>query len=242
MDLGVAPLVGVTLSHGSPEVEALNAWPLGLLFKTKHCGLGGSEPIAEVNTIWELTFSVIETVCGLLDAFGEVTVRFPVYVPGCRPLGSTLTDIVPGVDPLAGLVAIQFPPSLVTAATLKGAPAKLLDTEIDCAFGRAPPMSYAKDRDVGLAEIVRGGVLIVRLTLPVTGDCPEAVNVTVKCPAYVPFGMAPGITETVKLVPKIPTEPLDGVTVIQGASWLTEKLARVLLEMVQVPDGTELPV
>lgn len=195
-----------------------------------------------MNTTCELTFSVIGTVCGLLDAFGEVTERFPVYVPGCRPLGSTLTDIVAGVDPLTGLMAIQLPPSLVTVDTLKETPAKLLDTAIDCAFGRAPPMSYAKERDPGLAEIVLGGTLIVKLTLPVTGDCPEAVNVTVKCPAYVPFGMAPGITETVKLVPKMPTEPLDGVTVIQGTSWLTVKLASRLLEIVQVPDGTELPV
>jgi hypothetical protein len=149
-----------------------------------------------------------------------------------------------GVDPLAGLMAIQLPPSLVAVDTLKEAPAKLLDTAIDCAFGRAPPIWYAKKRDAGLAEIVLGGTLIVRLTVPVTGDCdcPEAVRFTVKCPAYVPFAMAPGMTETVKLVPKMPTEPLDGVTVIQGASWLTEKLASTLLEIVQVPDGTELPV
>jgi hypothetical protein len=141
-------------------------------------------------------------------------------------------------------MAIQLPPSLVAVDTLKEAPAKLLDTAIDCAFGRAPPIWYAKKRDAGLAEIVLGGTLIVRLTVPVTGDCdcPEAVRFTVKCPAYVPFAMAPGMTETVKLVPKMPTEPLDGVTVIQGASWLTEKLASTLLEIVQVPDGTELPV
>jgi len=184
------------------------------------------------------------TVCGLFDAFGEVIVRVPVYVPGCRPLGSTLTDMAAGVDPLAGFVAIQLPPSLVAVDTLKEAPAKLLDTAIDCAFGRAPPIWYAKERDAGLAEIVRGGALIVKLTVPATGDCdcPEAVRVTVKCPVYVPFGMVPGMTETVKLLPKMPTEPLDGVTVIQGASWLTEKLARTVLEIVQVPDGMELPV
>jgi hypothetical protein len=120
----------------------------------------------------------------------------------------------------------------------------LLDTAIDCAFGRAPPIWYAKERDAGFAEIVLGGTLIVNLTVPVTGDCdcPEAVRVTVKCPAYVPFGMAPGMTDTVKLVPNMPTEPLDGVTVIHGASSLTEKLASTVLEIVQIPDGTELPV
>jgi hypothetical protein len=107
---------------------------------------------------------VTKTFSGLLPV-ADVILKIPVYVPGCKPYGSILTEKVSGVvEPLTELMTIQFPPSMVDAETLTAEPEGLVDIVIGCAAGKGPPMSYAREREGGLAEMVPGGPITVSVT------------------------------------------------------------------------------
>jgi hypothetical protein len=107
------------------------------------------------------TVKVMFTVCGELEAFAEVMVTVPLYVPAARPVGFTATVSAVGVPPVAAVVPLvgvtlsQVPPAgVVAAAAVKLMAAALLVRLMVWLAGVAPPVTKLKDRDVGVTPNV----------------------------------------------------------------------------------------
>src|SRR5262245_54848776 len=82
----------------------------------------GETEYVQITGALGVTVMVTFTVCGEFDAFGEVIVTVPLYVPAAWPVGLTATVSAVGVPPMAAVVPVvgvtlsQVPPLGVVAA------------------------------------------------------------------------------------------------------------------------------
>jgi hypothetical protein len=121
----------------------------------------------------------------------------PVYVPGCRLAPLTLTAMVPGVVPLAGVTESQLlvVVTVVNAENERATPE--LPTVTICAAGASPPAACVKLKVAG--ETVKFPDVIVKVTGIVTSGFPF-VECTNRLPWYVPGAKPNGLTATIKLL------------------------------------------
>jgi len=199
-----APLATAVVWNASAEPAGLKSTWLSVAVSPKR-RMDGAE-----------TVRVTVTIAGeFWTPAAPVTVTWPVYVFGIRPVSETLICRLCGALPLVGDTESQLE-SL--AAVNESVLLPVLVTETFDAAGLAPPwvpLKLSVNGETLRMGLGGGGGCTVKLTITVAGEPCEPADVTVMCPVARPWGRVLESAVTCKACGAL---PLLGETVSQAES------------------------